>query len=152
MAYTGSKAQAGRGAQLTIGGQTGGAPVTFAPVGEVDKASFSGANWGTVDVTNFGSGVDDEFITTTRDNGTLDVDGNLVDSDAGQTAFFAAYDAGFKYDFKLQLSPAQGQTVGKLYSFSAIVQSLETAVEVRSKVNFTCKLKISGAVTRTAGS
>src|SRR5450756_2018755 len=115
MSYTGSKARAGRGAALSIGGVTGSSGVAYTQVGEVNKASFSGAAWGTIDVTNFDSGVDDEFITTTRNNGDLNVEGNLVDDDAGQIAFENAYDSGAKYNFKLQLLPGPGQTVGKLY-------------------------------------
>lgn len=151
MAYTGSKSQVGRGTIVSIGGQTGTGG-TFTTIGEVTDASFSGAAWGTVDVTNFDSGVDDEFISTTRNNGDLTLQGNMIDAEPGQVALFAAYDTGFKYDFKVQLQPAQGQTTGKVYTFSALVTSLETSIQTRSVVNFNTKLKISGAITRTAGS
>jgi hypothetical protein len=146
-----SKARVGRGSALSIGGVTDGTTVAFQHIAEANKASFSGGSWGTVDVTSFDSGVDEEFKTTTRNNGDLNLEGFLVDSDAGQVAVQAAYDSGNLYDFKLQLLPGPGQTTGTLYTFSGLVQSLDIPVETRSAITFTIKVKISGAIVRTIG-
>jgi hypothetical protein len=153
MAYTGSKAQAGRGSQLFVGGVSGaGAPVTTL-VGEVKSAGVSGAQWATEDVSNFESGADIEFGTTMRDNGTMDLMGNRVSSDAGQIAIEAAFGTGSKYDWKLQLPLAPGQsTTGDIYTFSALVVSREFPIETTKIIPFTVKLKISGPVTLTVGS
>jgi hypothetical protein len=72
--YTKSQAQSGRGSVLSIG--TSGATPTYTVIGEVKSSSQSGSQWGTEDVTNFESGVDQEFQTTIRDNGELSLMGN----------------------------------------------------------------------------
>ena len=151
----GSKAQAGRGTLLSIGGLTGGTGIVFTPVGEVKSSGISGASWGTEDVTNFDSGPDAEFIATIRDNGTIDLAGNRVSSDAGQLLVEAAFGTGLKYDFKLVL-PINAQagltTLGDTYTFSGLVQSRDFAVDVAKAITFSAKLKISGAVLLTVGS
>jgi hypothetical protein len=154
MAYTGSKAQAGRGSQLSIGGITGSTGTeTFVLVGEIKTSGISGAQWGTDDVTNFQSGADQEFITTIRDNGTLDLAGNRVASDAGQVAVEAAFASGAKYDWKLVLPLALNQTAtGDTYTFSALVQSREISVDTTKAIGWTVKLKVSGPVTLVTGS
>ncbi|RSL15571.1 hypothetical protein EDE15_1062 [Edaphobacter aggregans] len=156
MSYTGSRAQAGRGSSLSIGGVTGaGGSPTFVTIGEIKSSGISGAQWSTDDVSNFQSGADSEFITTMRDNGTLDISGNRVASDAGQVAVEAAFASGLKYDFKLVLpiNVQAGQTtVGDTYGFSALVQSRDISVDTSKAVGWSVKLKISGPVTLSAGS
>jgi len=154
--YNGSRAQAGRGSQLSIGGLTGAGGVdTYTLVGEIKTAGISGAQWGTEDVSNFESGADQEFLSTMRDNGTLDLAGNRVSSDAGQVAVEAAFSSGLKYDFKLQLpinTQAGQTTVGDSYTFSALVQSRDIAVDTTKAIGWTTKLKVSGPVTLVPGS
>lgn len=153
MAYTGSKAQSGRGTQLSIGGVTGAAPGTFTLVGEVKTSGISGAQWETTDVSNFESGADQEFISTMRNNGELSVGGNRISGDAGQVAVEAAFASGSKYDWKLVLPLAPGQTTtGDTYTFSALVVSREIPIETTKEVGWNLKLKISGAVTLVTGS
>lgn len=156
MSYTGSRAQAGRGSALSIGGITGaGGTPPFVTIGEIKTSGISGAQWGTEDVTNFLSGNDQEFITTIRDNGTIDLAGNRVASDAGQVAVEAAFASGLKYDWKLQLpfnAQAGQTTVGDAYTFSALVQSRDISVDTSKAIGWTVKLKVSGAVTLVPGS
>ena len=155
MAYTGSKAQAGRGTVLSIGELTGTTTTTWTPIGEISSSGISGSQWQTDDVSNFDSGADQEFITTMRDNGTVDISGNRVPLDAGQAAIEAAFADGLKYDFKIQLpkNVQAGQTTsGDSYTFSAIVLSREVPIETTRKVGWNVKLKISGAVTLMPGS
>ena len=155
MAYNGSLAQAGRGSALSIGPITGTLTPTYTMVGEIKTSGISGAQWGTEDVTNFESGADQEFITTVRDNGTIDLAGNRVTSDAGQAAVEVAFGTGLKYLFKITLpvNVQAGQTtVGDVFSFSAIVQGRDISVDTTKSIGWTVKLKVSGAVTLTAGS
>ena len=154
--YSGSRAQAGRGSSLSIGGITGAVGTeTYTLIGEIKTSGISGAQWNTEDVSNFQSGADSEFITTMRDNGTIDVAGNRIASDAGQVAVETAFGNGLKYDFKLVLpinTQAGQTTVGDTFQFSALVQSRDIAIDTTKAISWQVKLKISGAVTLTAGS
>ncbi|HEV2463548.1 MAG TPA: hypothetical protein VGT04_07075 [Acidobacteriaceae bacterium] len=211
MAYTGSKAQAGRGSSLSIGSSvtptgttttsstsitgvtstsgiavgasisgtgipanttitaisgntltisnaataTGSVTLTISPVilGEIKSVPFKAGKWETADVTNFQSGSDREFITTVRDNGTVDLAGNRVSGDAGQQAIEAAYSSGGISAFTLQLPLASGQsTSGDKYTFNALVVSRDFTVDVTKEIDWQVSLKISGAVTFAAGS
>jgi hypothetical protein len=153
MPYTGSKAKAGRGTILSIGAITGATAAAFVPVGELDDSSFSGGAWSFEETTNFDSGVDEEFLVTTRNNGELSLSGNLIDGDTGQNAVNAAYDSGDKHDFQVQLRPGPGQTTGTLYKFSALVMSFfDISIKTKSRISFTGKLKISGPITKVVGS
>lgn len=145
MTYTGSLAQAGRGSVLSVGG-------TPTVVGEVKSSAFQGNKWDTVDVTNYQSGADREFIVTVRDNGTLKVAGNRVAADAGQLLVEAAYGTGAITAFTLTLPKAASQTTsGDKYAFSALVESRSFDDDVTKEISWDVSLKISGAVTYTAG-
>ncbi len=156
MAYAGSKAQAGKGSSLSIGGITGAVGTeTFVLIGEIKTSGISGAQWGSEDVSNFQSGNDQEFITTTRNNGTIDISGNRISSDAGQVAVETAFSNGLKYDFKLVLpiNTQAGQTsVGDTYTFSALVESRDISIDTTKAIGWSVKLKVSGPVTLVTGS
>ena len=108
--------------------------------------------WGTDDSTSFDSGVDEEFLTTTRNNGEVTLKGHLIDGAAGQVALSAAYGLGDKHDFTIQLKPGPGQTVGTLYAFSALVMSFfDITLTTKGIVQFNGKLKVSGPIATTAG-
>lgn len=146
MAYTGSKAQAGRGSSLSVG-------VTPTLIGEIKTSGMNGGKWETADVTNFDSGADREFITTLRDNGTVEVAGNRVPGDAGQVLIETAYEDGSLQSFTLQLPKTASQTVsGDKYAFTALILSRDFSVDVTKEIDWKLSLKISGAVTYTAGS
>ncbi len=149
-----SKAKAGRGTVVSIGGVTGATGTeTFLSVAEVNDSSFTGSSWGTEDSSSFDSGVDEEFIATMRNNGEVNLKFNVVDTDAGQQALITAYNSGSKYDFKVQLKPGPGQTTGTLYAFSALVRSaFDLPVTVKGIIQNSAKLKISGPITPTYGS
>jgi hypothetical protein len=146
MAYAGSQAQSGRGSTLSIG-------ATPTLIGEVKNVPFTSGKWQTADVTNFESGNDAEFISTIRDNGTVTFDGNRVSADAGQQAVETAYDTGEIAAFSLQLPKSAAQTTkGDAYTFNALVISRDFTVDVTKEIDWKVELKISGAVTFTAGS
>lgn len=146
MTYSGSLAQAGRGSTLSIGASP-------TEIGEVTSAAFSGQAWAYADTSNFDSGVDEEFIPTMRDNGTLRVQGNKVDADAGQVLLKADYDSGGKSAYVLLLPKTPAQTVsGTKYTFNAYCQTLTFAASTKDKVGLDATLKITGPITRVAGS
>jgi hypothetical protein len=146
MTYTNSQATAGRGSTLSIG-------TTPTPIGEIRSASPTGNKWGTADVTNFESGINEEFITTIRNNGEVKISGNRVSADAGQVLVEAAFNSGVIQQFLLTLPKSPSQTTtGDTYSFFALVESREFKVEVNSAISWEVSLKCSGAVTSTTGS
>lgn len=152
MSYTRSKAQPGRSSILSIGPVIGTSSPTFTPIFEVRSAPRRGAKWETEDVSNFNSGVDKEFITNMRDNGTIEITGNRVSGDAGQTALKAAFATGglYMFTFTLPLTSAQ-TTSGDVWAFNALVESVDYDVDTNKVVTFTCSLKLSGIPTETAG-
>jgi hypothetical protein len=146
MTYSGSLAQAGRGSSVLIGS-------TPTEIGEVTSAAFSGQAWGYVETSNFDSGVDEEFIPTMRDNGTLRIQGNKVDADAGQVLLKADYDSGGKSAYVVQLPKTATQTTtGTKYTFTAYCQTLTFAVGVKDKIALDATLKITGPIVRVVGS
>jgi hypothetical protein len=146
MPYTNSNATAGRGTTLSIG-------TTPTLIGEIRTASPTGNKWGTADVTNFESGINEEFITTIRNNGEVKVGGNRVSTDAGQVLVEAAFTSGALQQFLLTLPLAPSQTTaGDKYAFYALVESREFKVDVTSAISWDVSLKCSGAVTYTQGS
>lgn len=146
MAYSGSKAQAGRGSTLSIG-------ATPTEIGEVSDVQFSRPEMDLVDVTNFDSGGDQELLPTIRKSNTFTVKGNRVSSDAGQQAAETAYQTFALSAFTLQLPKTPTQTVaGDKYTFNAYVKNLSFDVATTKQIEFSMMLQISGAVTFTAGS
>jgi hypothetical protein len=144
--YSGSKAQAGRGSSLLIGS-------TPTEIGEVASCSPSGNAWEYVDTSNFDSGVDEEFISTMRNNGEFRCQGNRVASDAGQVLVETAYNSGVINPFTLQLPKTLAQTTtGDKYTFNAYVQTRTFTVGVKEKIAYDITLKVSGPVTLVAGS
>lgn len=152
MPYTRSKAQPGRGSKLSIGPVVGTVSPTFTDVLEIKSMPRQGAKWNTEDVSNMDSGVDMEFITLMRDNGTLQVAGNRVSSDAGQVALKAAFATGDLHMFKTTLPLAPGQTTtGDLYEFNALVEAYDFDADTHKAITFTATLKISGLPVETLG-
>jgi hypothetical protein len=143
--YTNSAAQTGSGSTLSIG-------ATPTMIGEIKSSSISGASWATVDVTNFESGFNQEWLSTIRNNGECKLAGNRVSGDAGQILVEAAFGTGALAPFVLQLPKNKNQTtIGDSYAFQALVSSRDFSVEVGKEVDWTVTLKISGAVTPTTG-
>ena len=154
--YTGSKAQAGRGTNLFIGGVTGaGGSETFTLVGEIKTSGISGVAFDKEDVSNFQSGVYKEYLATMIDPGQLDMSGNRISTDAGQTAVEVAFLTGLKYDWKLVLpvnTQAGQTTTGDTYVFSGYVQSRDIPVDTTKAVSWNVKIQLSGAPIYTQGS
>lgn len=105
-------------------------------------------------MTNFDSpNAYQEFVATVIDPGSINCSGNYVSSDPGQVALNAAFAAGLIYMFTLQLPKSPSQTTkGDEYSFTALVESFDITVEPTKEISFSSSLKVSGAITFTAGS
>jgi len=150
MSYTGSKAQSGRGTKVSISAAI--ASPTYTEIGEAKSAPLSGSTWNTDDVSNFDSGIDEEFITTMRAPGEPTITGNRVSSDAGQVIVDTVYNSGALAAFQVLLPKTAAQTsTGDAYTFTALIISREFPIEANKTVTFSLKLKISGPVTFTAG-
>lgn len=146
MAYTGSKAQAGRGSTLSIG-------ATPVEIGEVSDIPFKRPEWDYVDVTNLDSGSDQEMLPTIRKASSFTVKFNRVVSDAGQIAVEAAYASGAISAFVVQLPKSSTQTVsGDKYTFNAFVKGADFDVSPTKQIESSCTLQVSGSVAYTAGS
>lgn len=147
MPYTGTKAQSGAGSVLAIGTTS---PLT---IGEIRSIDFSGEQWSTVDVTNFGSGTNAEWISTIKQNGTVKLTGSRVSTDPGQAACEAAFQSGALAAFTLTLPKNASQTTtGDVITFSALVESRDFNVDITKEISWSVSLKISGAVNLAEGS
>lgn len=147
-AYSGSKAQAGRGSSISIGS----GPTL---IGEVTSISLNRGKWQSVSSTNFQSGFDEEMLQTIRKAGTVGLKGNRVSSDAGQVLVEAAYQAGGLQPFvqQLPINTLAGQTTeGDKYTYNAFVSSSDFTDEVDKAIEFTIELQISGGAPLTVGS
>jgi len=145
MTYTNSMAQSGFGATLSIG-------PTPTPIGEVKSYGLNGQKWDTADVTNFES-LAKEFITTIRDNGTIDIEYNRVSQDAGQLLLEAAFTSGALTAFTIQLPKESGQTSqGDKFTFSGLVVSRDFTVDPTKATMGKAQVKVSNAITYNEGS
>lgn len=146
MSYTGSKAQSGSQTILAIGST----PTT---IGEVTNLSQSGKQNATDDTTNLQS-LGEEFIATLLKPGKWDVTLNRVSGDAGQLLLVAAFNAATVGPFTITLPKTPTQTTsGDKYAFTALVEELDDVSDVKpdKKVTTKASLKVSGAITFTAG-
>jgi hypothetical protein len=144
--YTGSKAQAGRGAILTIGGVV---------IGELDEIPLKRGKWSMAKTTNFQSNKDGEQIPTIREPASTTLAGNRVSSDSGQAAVEAAYQnaALSAFVITMPINTAAGQSSqGDTYSFSAYVAGSDFTVQTEQVVKFSIELGITGPVTLAEGS
>lgn len=152
MTYSFSKAQPGKGTVVSIGPVAGTSSPTFVAIGEVKSSSISGTAWKTDDVTNFQS-LAEEWITTILATGEVSLAGNRVSSDAGQLALAAAFATGELYMFTISLPKTLTQTTaGDSYALNALVLSQDFTITTEKAVEFSTKLKISGAIVLTVGS
>jgi hypothetical protein len=144
--YTSSKAQAGRTASISIG-----AVPTL--IGECDQIPVQRGAWKMADVTNFESGSDAEYLPTIRDGAKLEITGNRVSSDAGQTAVEAAYQSGALTAFTVALPKTATQTTtGDSITFNAYVMESTFTVDLKDAIKFKISLQVSGPMDMVEGS
>jgi hypothetical protein len=146
MTYTSSKAQAGRGSVLSIGG-------TPTEIGEVKDVPMQRGKWSMIDVTNFDSASDSEQIPTVRKPGSVTFKGNRVSSDAGQVLVEAAYQSGALTAFSASLPLQNGQTTaGDIVYYNAFVAQSNFSAETTKAIKFSIKQNITGGTTVVVGS
>lgn len=123
----------------------------FTSIGECNDTSPSGRAWDTEEVTNFESAVDKEYIKGLRNPGKFTVKYNLLFGDAGQEALEAAFDDIVSYSFQLKFPAAEGFTTGEIWTFSALVLSVDPTEIVPGKpLMGSCELQVTGPRTITA--
>lgn len=153
MAYTISKAQAGRSTQLSIGpvaGTTG--TVVYVPIYEIRSVDRNGVKWDMIDVSNMNSGVYKEKLQTMLDPGQISFECNRVSADPGQVALENALAVGGAYMFQLTLPKAAGQsTTGDVYTFNALVMSDAEKFETTAANTRSYSLEVTGTPVLTEG-
>jgi len=150
MPYTGTAAQGGLGTTIALNTGTASVPV-WTTIGEIRKATQANYQNETDDATNFQSSAR-EFIATILNPGTWDMEINRVSSDAGQTALVASLNARTTKSYKITLPLTTAQTTsGDTKTFSAIVEKYGAELMPDKIVKITASLKVSGAITETAG-
>jgi hypothetical protein len=119
-------------------------------LGEMDSSDSSGREWDIEEVTNFQSAVDKEHIKALRNPGTFTLQGNRVEDDAGQEALEAAFEDTAPYLFQIQLPPSVGLTTGEIWTFSALVLSVDPpAITPGKTIKYSAKLQVTGPRTIT---
>lgn len=117
----------------------------YTAIGECNDTSPSGRAWDTEEVTNFESAVDKEYIKGLRNPGKFTVKYNLLFGDAGQEALEAAFDDTVSYTFQLKFPAAEGFTTGEIWTFSALVLSVDPTEIVPGKALMgSCELQVTG--------
>ena len=127
--------------------------IGYTLLGELDSSDSSGREWDIEEVTNFESNVDKEHIKALRNPGTFTLQGNRVEDDAGQEALETAFESTSAYLFQIQLPPTVGLTTGEIWTFSALVLSVDPPAITPSKtIKYSAKLQVTGPRTITPGS
>jgi len=130
------------GLAYTSGGSA--TPTTFTQIKECKASKPSGASADSLDVTDLDS-TGKEFKTGLQDSGTISLDYNALDSDAGQTALGAAFVGSLSKTYKITY-PA-GNTPNRTFVASVTKFSTVPDASTGAIVTGSAELKISGSVT-----
>lgn len=159
MSYTGSKAQSGNQAVVSIGnGTSTSSPGTLTVVGEIADFNQSGTMNKTDDTTNLQSTAE-EFIPTILTPGKFSGVMNRISGDAGQVAVKAAFNAAppvnVPWQVQLAKNTAAGQTTaGDKIVFMGLVEEFSNFGQIKpdKKVQTVFSVKVSGPIVETLGS
>jgi hypothetical protein len=159
MSYSGSKAQSGNQAVVSIGtGTSTSSPGTLTTVGEVNDFNQSGTVNKTDDTTNFQSSAE-EFIPTILSPGQFQGTMNRISGDAGQVAVKVAFNSAppllVPWQVQLAKNPAIPQTTaGDKIVFMGLVEEFSNfgTVKPDKKVATPFRIKVSGVIVETLGS
>jgi hypothetical protein len=126
---------------------------TFTPVKQQKTVNFSGSKSDLEDITNMDSpAATREWAPTLLDSGQCAIQGVFLDSDPGQLAVNAAYQAQTLLQCKLQMAPGVGQSTGFLRTFSAYVtEGGNLDAQFDKSTTFSATFKLTGAWTDTPG-
>jgi len=117
-----------------------GVTINTTAIGELTDVTPGGADVNFIDVTAHDSaGGWKKFIGGLSDGGTLELTGNYKFSDAGQAALIAQ--RGQQAAIVVTFSDSTTST------FNAIVGAYNLSNPLDDKVEFTCSLKVTGAIT-----
>lgn len=125
---------------LTITAAGSATPVTFTAVKNINTISGFDGTSAEIDKTNLDSTAKEIGIGL-PDSGQVSIDADSDDTDAGQIACRAAYQAQTIKPFKIVLPNA------KTYTFNAYVKKMSTSLGVDALVKTAIDLRITGAYT-----
>lgn len=126
--------------------------VGYTPIGEIIDTGISGRTYDKIEVSNFDSQLDKEYIKGLRDPGAGDITYNRVPTDTGQISLEAAFQAAPAYMFKFQFIPGVGQTTGEVWTFAALVMSVDPpTIAPNKQIQGKCMLQVTGPRTITLG-
>ncbi len=153
MAYTRTKAFSGLAAVLNF--NPVGSPPVYATLGEIKTVKPSGQMMKSDDATNMQS-LAEEFVSTIRTSGTLDIECNMLPTDPGYLAMEAIFynqQPGLPNQGMLQFPKAPGQaTRGDQRYFDFFCEKfLPGSIEPTKLIRLEISLKITGDVVTVAG-
>ena len=151
--YTSSQAFSARGSLIQY--STNPPSVAYTPVAELKNIGFSGAKYDLADITNMASGNFKEWLPTLADAGEVSIAGNYVPNSAAELAVIGMFNNATlaTWEIKLPAAVAQGfpTTLGT-FTFLAYVSSIDYGLDAAKEATISLKLKITGAVSFSAGS
>lgn len=125
------------GTSLTIG---------TTEIGELTSIDGLDLSADTIDTTNLSSdGGYREFIGGFKDAGEVSISGFFAPGDAGQKAFYAAFESGAVQTCKITFP----SSLGAEWDFSAVVTGIHTSADLEDALSFEGTLKVSGKPTLT---
>lgn len=153
MSYVHSQAFAGRKSVLQY--STNPPSVAYQQLAEIKTIQFSGAKYDLADVTNMESSNFREWLPTLADSGDLSFTGNLIPNDPTQGDLIEFFNNAtlVTWEVVLPADPTNGfPTSLGTFKFLAYVSSIDRSIPVDKEGSVSGKLKITGAVSFTAGS
>lgn len=139
----------GKGATLSISTDGG---TTYVPVKQLKTITYPSSKADFDDITNMDStGAYREFVPTLNDSGTADFQGVWAETDPGQVACSAAFEAQTLCLFKHQFAVRPGEAAGFLRQFSGYLAT-KPAIDAQfdKTSTFSGSIKVTGAYTDTA--
>lgn len=132
-----------QGSTLQVGDAVPGtSPLSYLTVGDLQSISGPGGQAAEIDTTHLGSAAK-EYLIGLPDNGEITLAGSFVESDVGQRELRTAREAQTSRDVKITLSD------GVILAFVAFVRAFSINEQPDTKVDFSCTLRVTGAVTYT---
>lgn len=153
MSYTNSKAAAGRGSSLQY--STNPPSVAYQTLAEIKQAAFSGAKYDLEDVSNFQSSNFKEWLPTLADSGDLSFSGNMIPNDTTESDLIGFFNAATLVQWEVVLPPNAQQgfpTSLGTFKFAGYVSEISRDIQVAKAMTISGKIKITGAISFTAGS
>lgn len=125
---------------------------TWIPIKQLKSVTYPGSKADFDDITNMDStGAYREFVPTLNDAGTVDFQGVWAETDPGQVAATAAFEAQQLCQFKHQFAPRTGETAGFLRTWNGYMASKpQIDAQFDKASTFSGSIKVTGLYTDTA--